>query len=171
MKYFKNSTAFRDELEPNILMAKSEDGEDWYESQKDFSESTVKVLFIAESGYILSYNTDVTKMFPDTGTSVLEVDKFEPKEDMQYIINPETSEISENEDYKRYVDLNTKISTCNNQITTLKERIDEVDFGLIKDTKPTYKSQLGEWVKARMALSNFDLSSKDEVPSIPSINE
>lgn len=49
----------------------SEDGQDWYQSQKDFSQDTLKVAY-DERGIIRSLSGDISKIYPD-GYSVAEV--------------------------------------------------------------------------------------------------
>ena len=46
-----------------VLYLKSEDGKDWYASQKEFNADTIKIMYDQE-GRIISTNTDITTFFP-----------------------------------------------------------------------------------------------------------
>lgn len=56
-----------------MLFLKDDSGLDWYESQKKFSEKTLKFVFDSD-GVIISYDYDVSKLWP-VGNSVSEVAK------------------------------------------------------------------------------------------------
>lgn len=56
----------------NAIFLRSEDGQDWYQCQKDFSKDTVKILYSSD-GVLRSMTTDVSGFFPE-GCSVAEVD-------------------------------------------------------------------------------------------------
>src|SRR5471030_557339 len=54
-----------------ILCLEDENGNDWYESQKDFKNETLKIVF-GSSGVIVSMSYDVSTLWP-VGNSVVEV--------------------------------------------------------------------------------------------------
>ena len=56
-----------------VLYLKSEDGKDWYASQKEFNADTIKIMYDQE-GRIISTNTDITALFP-IDSSVAELPK------------------------------------------------------------------------------------------------
>ncbi|MCU6214433.1 tail fiber assembly protein [Enterobacter bugandensis] len=57
-----------------IQFLKSEDGIKWYDAQKEFSSTTLKIAYIA-SGLVAAINSDVSKLFP-INMSVIEVDSL-----------------------------------------------------------------------------------------------
>lgn len=50
-------------LELGVTFARSEDGRDWYESQRLFAADTLKIMFDAD-GIIRSAETDVSRLWP-----------------------------------------------------------------------------------------------------------
>lgn len=50
--------------EVNALFIRSEDGTDWYEAQKSFDPNLLKVVFNADTGVIISADTDVSVLWP-----------------------------------------------------------------------------------------------------------
>ncbi len=59
--------------EINALFLISEEGMDWYESQKMFDPDLLKIVFDADTGVIVSVSTDVSGLWP-IGRCVADVD-------------------------------------------------------------------------------------------------
>lgn len=60
------------EYSESIQFLKSEDGIKWYEAQKAFESTTLKIAYVA-SGLIVAINSDASKLFP-INMSVIETD-------------------------------------------------------------------------------------------------
>ncbi|HIH5644638.1 tail fiber assembly protein [Serratia marcescens] len=74
MKHLKNLKKYipaEPALGRTVSYLCDEDGRDWYESQKDFSNDTIKVVYDAD-GIILSVASDVSMLWP-INLSVVEV--------------------------------------------------------------------------------------------------
>lgn len=56
-----------------ILFIKSEEGVDWYKSQKSFNPEYLKIVFDASSGEIISVTKDITGLWP-IDASVADID-------------------------------------------------------------------------------------------------
>lgn len=63
----------QDLLNLGVNFLSSEDGKDWYDSQKDFKEKTLKITYDPVSKVIISASYDVSSLFPEN-LSVAEVE-------------------------------------------------------------------------------------------------
>lgn len=78
-----NFSTYQPEDETNKFLAKeygvgflqSEEGVDWYEAQKTMRPDTWKLMICPETGAILSYTQDASKLYP-VGFSIVEVKKL-----------------------------------------------------------------------------------------------
>lgn len=78
MKIYNNFTPYApegDELPANVLFLRSDTGVDWYDAQKEFKESTLKVMFDS-AGIICCAETDASGLWP-VDCSVVEIDDKE----------------------------------------------------------------------------------------------
>lgn len=85
-------------LELGVGFLQSEDGTDWYESQKSFAKETLKVGYDPETKVIKTVSYDVSSLFPND-MSVGEVEKFPKRFNLsgpydEFIFNEEKSIIS-----------------------------------------------------------------------------
>jgi hypothetical protein len=71
MKNFKSTVKQLDDIA--VLVFTDEDGNDWYEAQKEFSQTSLKFMFDS-SGHIIASSWDVSMLAPDN-LSVAEVKK------------------------------------------------------------------------------------------------
>ncbi|HAX5210427.1 TPA: tail fiber assembly protein [Escherichia coli] len=78
MKIFKNFTSYTpgedkaELIEAGVVFLQDENGNDWYECQKQFSENTVKVVYDSNN-IIVSISNDVSTLWP-VGASVAEIE-------------------------------------------------------------------------------------------------
>lgn len=57
--------AGKEELKRNgVKFIRDSQGNDWYDSQKDFSPETSKIVFISQGGMIVDMSCDVTQLWP-----------------------------------------------------------------------------------------------------------
>ncbi|QZY35077.1 tail fiber assembly protein [Enterobacter cancerogenus] len=78
MKIYNNFTPYApegDDLPANVLFLRSDTGVDWYDAQKEFKESTLKVMFDS-AGIICCAETDASGLWP-VDCSVVEIDDKE----------------------------------------------------------------------------------------------
>ncbi|MDE9557047.1 tail fiber assembly protein [Xenorhabdus bovienii] len=148
---------------PNVLYLKSEDGRDWYESQKLFASDTLKIVY-DDAGVIRSFGYDVSALCP-TGLSVAEVDKKNAPDGIsidgswQYSDGKIISRVytpaelqQQAERKKQYL-----MSQASNAIAPLQ---DAVDLNIATDAE---KSSLAEWRKYRVLLSRVDCTTAPDV--------
>ncbi|EHS0460929.1 TPA: tail fiber assembly protein [Escherichia coli] len=80
MNNFKNFTSYtpgedkRELIDAGVLFLQDENGNDWYECQKQFSENTVKVVYDSNN-IIVSISNDVSALWP-VGASVAETESL-----------------------------------------------------------------------------------------------
>ncbi|WP_454719328.1 tail fiber assembly protein [Citrobacter freundii] len=69
---FRNfTTSIKNKGELQVAFFTDEDGNDWYEKQKELSQDTLKIMFDS-SGYIVAASFDASMLSPD-GLSVAEI--------------------------------------------------------------------------------------------------
>lgn len=145
-------------LRLNALFIKSEDGSDWYESQKLFSPNTVKVVFNKADGIIVSFSHDVSTLWP-IGLSVAEVSEW-PEEatpngkwcfiDGQVVPRIYTvDELREQANHKR----DYLLEQAAKIIAPLQ---DAVDLDMATEDE---KDSLLAWKKYRVLLNRIEISS------------
>lgn len=178
MKSFKNFNIYIPEEKEKkeivesglgITFLKSTSGIDWYDCQKYFSPSTVKVSF-DDSGIIRQVSQDISSLFP-MNMSVAEVDAsgvpddvsangkwfFDGKKITAY--QPTQSELIAQADATK----SSLMTAANEMIAPLQ---DAVDLGMATDEEV---AQLTAWKQYRVLLNRVDTSTAPDIlwPEIP----
>lgn len=160
---------------PQILI--SEDGQDWYECQKLFSDETIKIMYDAQ-GVIRSMVTEripergntlaVSMLFP-VNCSVVEVNSIPDGCDISGAwLYLETGEIMRNSAFdlqQAENDLMQRMSEVNKTIAPLQ---DAVDLGMATEVEEV---SLTAWRTFRVLLSRVDISTAPNVvwPEAPTV--
>lgn len=63
--------------------------------------------------------------------------------------------------------ISDSLNFAEQRINDLRRAVDEVEYGLIEDTAPSYRELLGRWVRYRKQLNDFDAASGAAIPSAP----
>ncbi|WP_413535883.1 tail fiber assembly protein [Rahnella inusitata] len=144
-------------------------GEDWYEVQKQFSDSTLKIVFDS-AGTVVSMSTDVSRLWPEH-YSVAEVKGTDMPEGLDISggwvfdgkkVQTRVYSVEENisQATKTVSDL---MATANASIAPLQ---DAVDFDEATEGE---QATLTAWKKYRIALNRLDLSAAPDIhwPEVP----
>lgn len=157
MKNFKSKNVEINGL--NISVATDETGADWYGSQKNFADDTLKIIFNSE-GVIVSMSYDVSALWPP-GNSVAEIAAtavpkgcnidggwvFDGKKIIPRVYT--TEELITQTTAKR----DSLMAAANAAITPLQDAVD------LDDATSEEEALLKEWKKYRVALNRLDLSA------------
>ncbi|TDS90542.1 virus tail fiber assembly protein lambda gpK [Rahnella sp. BIGb0236] len=171
MKLINNLTQYspKKPIVTGARYLKSDDGTDWYEAQKSFQDSTMKIVF-NPSGIIISMSYDVSALWPE-GNSVAEISASEIPEDLS--INGEWIFDGKNVIPKTYSHnelfiqakkkRNSLMAGANEAIIPLQ---DAVDINAATDDE---LNRLKAWKTYRVALNRLDLSTAPDItwPDIP----
>lgn len=153
----------------NALFLKDEDGDDWYLSQKLFSQSTVKFAY-DKNGVIRQINKDVSAIVPvDLSVSEVNQEDF-PQDTDQFgrwgffdskieYIPPTKKELVAEAEYKK----SELLSEASRIIAPLQ---DAVDLEMATDEE---RKKLLEWKKYRIYVNRVDTSNAPDIswPSKP----
>lgn len=153
----------------SVLFLKDELGADWYESQKLFSDSSLKFVFNSE-GVIISLDYDVSKLWP-VNNSVAEISVNNLPDGVNinggWIFDGEQitarvydrTELIMQAEAKR--DPLMMLATAS--IAPLQDAVD------IGDATDEERASLTAWKKYRIALNRLDLSAVPDItwPEIP----
>ncbi len=151
----------------SVLFLKDESGLDWYESQKEFSEKTLKVVFDS-NGVIISFDYDVSKLWP-VGNSVSEVSTVPDGLDIAggWVFDGKkiTRRKYTSDEFIIQATLNrdSLMSEATTAIAPLQDAVD------IDDATDEERATLQAWKKYRVALNRLDLSAAPDVdwPTMP----
>lgn len=147
----------------SVLYLKDETGADWYESQKSFSDDTMKIVFNSDC-VVISMNHDVSKLWP-IGNSVAEVDAsevpagldidggwiFDGKKIIERVYT--SSELISQATVKR----DSLMAAATAAIAPLQDAVD------IDEATDAEIALLKAWKKYRVALSRLDLSTAPDI--------
>lgn len=160
---YKPEDPEKQEIENSIkaIFLQSEDGQDWYECQKSFSELTSKVMYDS-GGVIRAITHDISSLYPE-GKSVAEVEELPESVsiDGQWIFQdgqvlPKTLTDAE----RQLVESKKKteyLQLADWHINTLS---DAVEFGMATETEATL---LIEWRKYRVLINRIDTTDPDSI--------
>lgn len=170
MIIMKNFTAKKVEINGMIIgMATDETGADWYVSQKNFADDTLKIIFNSE-GVIVSMSDDVSSLWP-AGNSVAEIapDAVPDNVDInggwafdgKKIIAREYTTVELVELAKNKRDALMAVATA--AIAPLQDAVD------IADVNDDEQESLTVWKKYRVSLNRLDLSLAPDIdwPLLP----
>lgn len=167
MMRFNNFKIYEPELPEmpgvNIGYLISDENIDWYESQKEFSEDTLKIAF-DQRGLIRSYSKDISMLWP-VGLSVAEVALDAVPANM----NITGSWLFDGEKITPYQPTKAElIAEAEKQKTRLMDEAsksiaplqDAIDLGIATDKE---KASLSEWKKYRVMLNRVDTSTAPDI--------
>jgi len=175
MKHLKNFSIYTPESESkrdfatsyNIVFLKSEDGQDWYESQTGFDMNTVKIMY-DRNNIIRAMTKDVSGLYPE-GKSVIEfmdvpeevtIDGFW-KVEGEAIVKKELSQQEKIAEMQKI-----KKSLFENAEVTIAPLRDAVSLGIAtEEEEKNYRS----WQKYRVLLNRMNVEVPDDIvwPDIP----
>lgn len=151
------------------LYLKNENGLDWYDAQRMYSDDTLKVS-INEYGHVKSYSYDASALFP-LDCAVIELEPKNVPLDLNsdeewVIVNNDIvrRELTEDERIKaNKVEMIRQLSIARDKIEVLS---DAVEFNVATDIE---MQQLTEWKRYRLALTRINISKVSDIewPLIP----
>nr|DAL32494.1 MAG TPA_asm: tail fiber assembly protein [Caudoviricetes sp.] len=176
MQHLKNLKKYTPNDENSLLLIKehnvefyvSEDGQDWYQSQTNFSPDTLKIAY-DEAGIIRSISRDVSNIYP-RNLSVVEVEIGTENKNVDISggwvfdngeIKPR--QYSQKELYAQAEAKKTELlSAAAASIAPLQDAVDE---GMATEEET---AALSEWKKYRVRVMRVD-TTKPEWPTPPNI--
>ena len=131
---------------------RSENGEDWYETQKRFKEHTLKIVFSSSDYRVLAYDNDPSKLFPPDGAGVAEIEPVDIKAETPYVYDKESNTICLDMEMCNYIEKHKKIANATKVIDKLR---DDVLTGLASENE---KKRFSSFIKYKKEVELIDVS-------------
>lgn len=173
MKVLKNFRSYMPDIDnqflgDSVIYLKSDDGQDWYKSQSEFSPDTLKLSY-DDRGVISSCSKDVSMLWP-VGLSVAEVEESLIPEGFNielgwvysdgkvYVRNLSDEEVQSVNDYK-------KEELMRNATASINPLQDAVDMEIATNEETEV---LKQWKIYRISVNRIDTTQKEiNWPDIP----